>query len=194
MELKRKRNILKTLFVLLSIWGVSFIANYASTHATRELIKIGLTDGFWEIFFNFVLYYVLGILLALLTFFVVDIFKVKYLTKPIQWTCIAIIGVHVYGAVGYLGMWDNSFYLQGEEMLLHHFYSLLGITIVQALLFLNVWTHIMDILTKLLILLSICVIIACINLLIVKIQNDRSNREASRQSQRYGTGSKRGRK
>ena len=136
---KRKRKVLITLFILASIWCVSFLMNYVSTEATRQLIESGKEDAFWVIFYNFILYYVCGGLLALATGFLVDVFKVKYLTRPLKATCAAVILLQLYGGCGYLGMLNDAFYVTGSLMLDYHFNGLLGITAIQIALFLNIW-------------------------------------------------------
>lgn len=136
---QRKNKILITFFIIASIWCVSHLMNFVSTEATRQLIESGKDESFWMIFYNFILYYICGGLLSLLTFFLVDIFRVKYLTNPLKVTCVAAVIAQAYGACGYLGMLNDSFYVAGNAMLNHHYNGLLVITGIQLLLFLNIW-------------------------------------------------------
>lgn len=136
---RKNRKVLITLFILASVWFISFLMNTVSTEATRELIESGKEDSFWMIFYNFILYYVCGGLFALATYTLVDVFRVDYLTKPLKVTCVVTILAQLYGACGYLGMLNDAFYVAGNAMLNHHYYGLIVITAIQLALFLNIW-------------------------------------------------------
>jgi NhaP-type Na+/H+ or K+/H+ antiporter len=130
-----------TLFIFVSVWLFSFIAHLVSAAFTAKLILSGLDRPFEMILYNFIGYYVLGALLSLLTFYFISIFQTKYLTRPLQATCITAVCVQLIGALGYIGLWNDANYSQFMVLITTHYNSLIALSLVQGLLFFNWWAN-----------------------------------------------------
>ena len=71
----------------------------------------------------------------------ISIFQTKYLTRPLQATCITAVCVQLIGALGYIGLWNDANYSQFMVLITTHYNSLIALSLVQGLLFFNWWAN-----------------------------------------------------
>jgi len=138
---KNNQKALIILFIFVSVLVFSHLVSYVSQEATKTLIEAGRERTFEMVFFNFILHYVLCGILSFATFHYISLFKVKYLTRPLQITCVFAILIQIYGAIGYVGMWNEAYYSQCLVMVKDHYNALIALTIIQLMLFVNFWMN-----------------------------------------------------
>lgn len=134
-----ERKAVITFLILLGTWLFSALMHVISTEATIALIEAGQERTFQEVFYNFIIYYVCCSMLSLAAFHFISIFHVKYLTRPLQYTCAIAIAIQCVGALGYIGLWNEAFYTQCINITSNHYNALIAVTVFQLMLFVSFW-------------------------------------------------------